>query len=50
LDEIGELLSLDEVLVIDSRGEPLAERSTVVVRVLELLEFLTHNLKLFSWY
>ena len=42
LDEIGELLGLDEVLIVDRRGEPLAKGCGVVVGVLEFFEFLTH--------
>ena len=42
LDELGQFLGLDEMLVVDSRGEPLALGSAVVVLVLEFLEFLTH--------
>ena len=43
LDEFGKLLGLDEVLVVDSCGEPLTIGGRVVVGVLEFFEFLGHN-------
>jgi len=51
LDEVGQLLGLDEVLIVDRRGKPLAVGRRLVVLVLNFLKFLTHNLVLsFSWY
>ena len=43
LDEVGQLLGLDEVLVVDCRGEPLAVGGRFVVLVLDLFEFLAHK-------
>jgi archaeosine-15-forming tRNA-guanine transglycosylase len=42
LDEVGQFLGLDEVLVVDRRGEPLAIGRLLIVLVLNFLEFLTH--------
>ena len=43
LDELGQFLGGDEMLVVDSRGEPLTVGGRVVVGVLEFFEFLGHN-------
>ena len=43
LDELGQFLGLNEVLVVDSRSEPLTEGAAAVVLILDLFEFLTHN-------
>ena len=41
LDVVRQVLSLDEVLVIDGRGEPLSVGSALIVLVLQFCEFLT---------
>ena len=45
LDKLGQLLGLDEVLVVDRRGEPLAVGRGLVVGVLDFSEFLRHVFK-----
>ena len=45
LDEVGELLSADEVVVVDSRGEVLAVSGALAVFVLGFNKFLRHELK-----
>ena len=45
LDEVGEFLSADEVVVVDSRGEVLAVSGALAVFVLGFNKFLRHSLK-----
>ena len=44
LDVVGQFLGLDEVLVVDCRGEPLAVGGRFVVLVLKFGKFLRHVL------